>query len=446
MKQPLQSHLKKLILEFPLIQPYTTVPFSMFEAGNIPEGEGIHVYDENGKCYIDAAGGLWNVSCGLGNKTIIDAIVNQLNKLAYAPLFCGKHPPAVRLAGRLNKILPSPLKKIFYTCSGSESIAVAVKIVRGYFSLNSNRKKNMIVCLKNCYHGMYYSRSGTESDIDEGLHHFQPDIPGFIHINPPYCYRCPYGEKHPSCGLVCAVELEQVLKKNKGRIAAFMMEPIMGSAGIIIPPAGYLKRVKQICGQNGIFMIFDEVATGFGRTGEMFAAQLFNISPDIMALSKGMNSGYLPLGATVFSDETILPYLEHNIAFPLGTTQGGNPVCCASCLATIDYIEEKNLLENCRIMGEILLHGCLELQNKCRHIGDVRGRGLMIGIELVLDKKDKMPVENRHIHAVCSLLRENGLIVYPSPVGFSMFPALTITEVEIRQVLEKLALLVNIKF
>lgn len=432
-------------VNFPLWQPFTPMKAFVHYPAVFYRGEGIYVYDRDENRYIDAAGGLWNICCGLGNKRIVEAMQEQMQKMAFGSLFHRSNPVAIALAAKLVEITCAKLTRVFLTCSGSEAIEVAMKVIRNYFSLVGRRDKKGIVCLKKSYHGVYYG-SGTASDVMDGKEDFAPNLPGIFHIEAPYCFRCPYGMAFPGCGIQCADELDKLARQKQGRVAAFMMEPILGSGGIIVPPKEYFRRIETICKEHEIFFVLDEVATGFGRTGEMFAAELFDIEPDVLVLSKGINSGYLPLGAALFSEEIFHPFWENNIALQFGSTQSGNPVCCASSLAVIDLLQEEKLLENCKHMGRRLKQGLREMMEKARHIGDVRGEGLMLGIELVKNKENKTPVEPQHIALAVNFLKENGLLVYPNPCGISMFPPFILSGDEADQMLNILSqILVNLR-
>jgi adenosylmethionine-8-amino-7-oxononanoate aminotransferase len=420
--------------DFPLWQPFTPMKSIVYNPLIIEKGHGIYIYDQDGDQYIDAAGGLWNISFGLGNRKILAAMKKQMEKMAFGSLFYRSNPVAIELAARLVEITCPKLTRVFLTCSGSESIEVAIKVIRNYNSLTGSSSKKDIICLKRGYHGVYYG-SGTASDIIYRKEDFGPNLPGIFHIEAPYCYRCPYGMAFPDCGIKCADELDKIAGEKQGKVAAFIMEPILGSAGIIVPPKEYFRRIETICKMHDIFFVLDEVATGFGRTGEMFAAELFNIEPDVLILSKGINSGYLPLGAALFCEKIFKPFWENDFPLQFGSTQDGNPVCCAASLATIDVLQGEGLLENCKNMGQQLKQGFREIMEKARHIGDVRGEGLMLGIELVQSKEKKTQVEPQHISFVVNFLKERGLLVYPNPCGISLFPALNVSEEEVHKIL-----------
>ncbi|MCP4219513.1 MAG: aspartate aminotransferase family protein [bacterium] len=430
----------------PLWQPFTDMQGLAGNPFYLCRGEGIYVYDQNDRQYIDAAGALWNMSLGLGQEKILDAMKKQMDTLVYGSLFRRSNPVALQLAAKLKEITPANLTRTILTCTGSQSVEAAIKVVRSYFHITQQPVKKEIVCLKRSYHGTYYG-SGTASDLLGMKEESGPNVPGISHIEAPYCYRCPYGMEYPGCGLKCAEQLEKIAQEKEGRIAAFMMEPILGSGGILVPPKDYFERIAEICKKHNIFLMLDEVATGFGRTGEMFAADLFGIQPDVLILSKSINSGYLPLGATLFCEEIFRPFIENNFSLQFGSTQDGNPVCCASSLATMEIIKQENLLDNCKKMGAKLKEGLNRMIAKSRHIGEIRGEGLMIGVEMVLDKETKTPVETTHIGLVVNFLMANGLLVYPNPCGFSMFPPLNITEQEVEKILTVLGnILLQIRF
>jgi adenosylmethionine-8-amino-7-oxononanoate aminotransferase len=419
--------------DFPLWQPFTHLKGFLDNPLIIRTGAGIRVRDTDGHEYLDAAGGLWNLTFGLGDERILGAAQRQLEELAFAPLFHRAHEPAIELARKLVAITPPRLTRVFLATSGSEAVEVAIKVVRGYFHIRGEERA-AIVALRRSYHGTYYG-SGTLSDNISRKDDFRPNLPDVIHIEPPYCYRCPFGLEYPGCDVRCADELGRVCQQEKGQVAAFVMEPVLGSGGIIVPPPAYFERIVEICEDESIILILDEVATGFGRVGEMFAADLFALNPDVMTVAKGINAGYLPLGATIFSEQIFKAYSEQEIPLHFGSTQNGNPVCCAAASATIDALSEDDLMVNCREMGGRLKGGCEQIMARSAHVGDVRGVGLMVGIELVGDEKSKEPLAPHMVAFVVEFLRDNGLIVYPSTCGFSMFPALNVSAAEVDQIL-----------
>ncbi|MGD9084573.1 MAG: aspartate aminotransferase family protein [Desulfobacterales bacterium] len=421
---------------FPLWQPFTPPRSFLSNPLVIEKGQGVHIYDTDGNKYIDASGGLWNISCGLGHKGILEAMHAQLDDLAFSPLFNRANKKAIELAQKLVAITPGNLTRVFLTNSGSEAIEVTIKAIRGHFNI-LGKKRHTIVALRHSYHGSYYG-SGTLSDNISRKYEYQPNLPGVLHIEAPYCYRCTFNLTYPSCKVRCADELADVCIHKGHSVAAFIMEPILGSGGIIVPPPGYFDRVKEICEQEGIFWVLDEVATGFGRIGEMFASDLFRLEPDVMTMSKGINSGYLPLGAAVFSEDIFAPYLDEDAPLQFGSSQNGNPICCASALATINVLIEENLIDNCRDMGRLLKQGCVEIMAESDHVGDVRGEGLMLGVELVQNQSDHLRLAPGLISFVSEYLQDNGLIVYPSVCGFSMFPPLNITASEVDAILSVL--------
>jgi putrescine---pyruvate transaminase len=361
----------------------------------VVSGDGCWVVDDHGRRIVDAFAGLWCVSLGHGRREIVDAVSKQMETLAYATTFHGQsHPRAIELAERLSGMFPPEygLNHVMFSSGGSEANETNFKLVRLYWSLLGEDRRTTIVARHHGYHGLTIATM-TATGIMPMHWNFGPEAPGFAHVAAPYCYKCELGRTYPECALACADELE-VLVQRQGAdtIAAFVAEPVIGAGGIIPPPDDYFPRIREICDRHGILLILDEVVTGFGRTGRMFGFEHSGVRPDVVTLAKGITSGYLPLGASVVSDriyETISQRLPEQMPVSHGFTYSGHPTCCAAALATIDIVEGEQLPAHAAEMGDYLIGRMRERLGGFESVGEIRGQGLMIGIELVADKATK---------------------------------------------------------
>lgn len=357
---------------FPAVAMYYKEPVALVK------GEGEHVWDDQGNKYLDCFGGVLTVSVGHANPEVNKAWIDQVNSIAHtSTLYANK--PQSDLAEKLAEISPGKLKKSFFTNSGTEAddtAVLAAKLATGH---------NEIVVLRHSYAG----RSATAlSSI--GHSNWKPtasQVAGFVHAHAPYCYRCPFNASPENCGMACANDVEELIQTTTtGKIAAFMSETILGVGGFIVPPKDYFKRVYEITKKYGGLFISDEVQTAWGRTGDKwFGIEHYGVEPDIMTSAKGMGNG-VPIGWTIATEEVAN-------AFPGLTfsTFGGNPVSCAVGLAVINVIEKNDLRTNARVVGDYFREKLDELKERYPIIGDVRGMGLMQGIELVKDRATKEP-------------------------------------------------------
>ncbi len=406
-----------------LWNPFTAMdeflPYLEFGAGVITRGKGPYVFNHRGKRFINGFSSLWNVAIGHGREELVEAAAEQMRELAYSPCFRRAHPRAIELAAKLVEITQGHYEYAFLGSNGSEAIETAIKMARQYHRQSpdaNDRGRYKIVSLQGSYHGVSYgalSTSGLESDAVK----YGPLLPGFLHIEAPYCYRCPYGQDgYPQCGLECAQALENAIQTEGAEtVAAFVMEPIMGVAGIITPPEEYFQRVGETCHRNGVLFIADEVSTGFGRTGKLFAIEDWDPKPDILCLGKGISSGYLPLAATLATDAVFQRFAGRGNQFDHGSTASGHPVCAAVGLANIDILVRERLSANAAQVGAFLKSRLDELASKRTIIGDIRGKGLFIGLELVQDRETKTPLSEKQMFNIMLNCVSLGLLVYLSP-------------------------------
>lgn len=357
---------------FPAVATYYQEPIALVK------GEGEYVWDDQGNRYLDCFGGVLTVSVGHANPRINEAIIEQTNKIQHTSALYANENQS-NLAEKLAEITPGALKKSFFTSSGTEAddtAQMAAKLATG---------RHEIVVLRHSYSGR--SATALSSAGQAPWRPLAAQVPGIVHAMAPYCYRCPFNATPENCGAACANDIEDVIQTTTtGEIAAFMAEPILGAGGFIVPPPGYFERAYEIARKHGGVCIADEVQTGWGRTGDKwFGIEQWNVEPDIMTSAKGMGNG-VPIGWTIATPEVADKFPGLTFA-----TFGGNPISTAAALAVIKMIEDDDLRTNARVVGDYLRARLIELKDKHLVIGDVRGMGLMQGIELVKDRQTKEP-------------------------------------------------------
>lgn len=414
----------------------------------IVEGRDCYIRDVYGKWYLDGVSSLWVNIHGHRKKEIDDAIKDQLDKIAHSTMLGLSNVPAIRLAEKLTGLLQnselktqnSELTKVFYSDNGSTSVEVALKMAFQYWKHKGVDGKNSFLSLKNAYHG---DTLGAVSVGGIDLFHeaFSPLLFQTFKAPSPYCYRCELDREYPDCGLSCIAAMEDLLALHHREIAAVIIEPVVQAAGgMIISPPGYLKGVRGLCWKYNVLMIADEVATGFGRTGKMFACGHESVRPDMMCLSKGITGGYLPLAVTLASEEIYKAFLgefRDLKTFFHGHSYTGNPLACAAALACLEIFEREDTLS--RIQPKIdLIEGRLKDISALPHVGDVRSKGLMVGIELVRDRKTKAPYawEEKIGWKVAYHARAKGVIIRPLGNVIVIMPPLSITEEDLDRMLE----------
>jgi len=413
----------------------------------ITEGRGSFLRDITGRWYIDGVSSIWVTVHGHRKKEIDTAIKEQIDKISHSTLLGLTHPPAIELAEKLVQIVNTPpvtrsrtLSRVFYSDNGSTSVEIALKIAYQYWQHKGIREKKRFVSLKNAYHG---DTVGAVSVGGIDLFHniFSPLLFKTFNVPSPYCYRCEFKRKHPSCKLYCLAKMEETLKKNHKEIAALIIEPmVQGAGGMIVSPAGYLKGVRRLCDKYKILMIADEVATGFGRTGKMFACEHEGVQPDILCIAKGITGGYLPLAATMTTEKIYRAFLGRYRDFKTffhGHTYTGNQLACAAALANLELFKSERTLKKMEGKIEILRNGLSRIA-VFSHVGDVRQKGFMAGIELAKDKKRKEPYlleENMGIK-VCNRAREKGLLIRPLGNVIVLMPPLSISSQELKRLIQ----------
>lgn len=410
----------------------------------IVEGRGIRIKDVEGNELIDGFAGLWCMAVGHRHPKVIAAVTEQINRLAYFTSFHGVgSPPAIELAAKLVSLFdPSyNLTRVWFTSGGSETNETNIKMARLYFALQGKNGKYKIISRRFSYHGM-----GLATTAATGIFPFHwnldPLPEGFVQCAAPYCYQCEFEKTYPDCDLECFRDLEQtVAEEGAETIAAIIAEPVIGSGGVIPPPPEYFPRVRELCDRHDILLILDEVITGFGRTGKMFAHQHWQVRPDMLSLAKGISSGYIPLGAAVINGkiyEAIGELQDERLPLMHGFTYMNHPVACAAGLANIQVIEEEGLVKKAEENGKYLLDRLAGLA-KYDSVGDVRGLGLLAAIELVADKKKKTPIqpENSAPDLLADLCWQKGVYLRTSTMEtVCIAPALIIEREDIDRIVK----------
>lgn len=376
----------------------------------IEKAHGARIQDSDGHEYIDAMAGLWCVNVGYGREEIAKAAYNQMVKNAYAPL-SQSHPPAIQLAEKVNELLGGGYV-VFFSNSGSEANEVAFKIARQYYAQQGKASKYKIVSRYRAYHGNSMGSLAATGQA-ERKYKYEPLAPGFLHVAPPDEYRQPEKASEPTA-LPSVQAVDHVMTWEMGQtIAAMIMEPIITGGGVIIPNEQYMRGIKEVCEKHDALLIVDEVICGFGRTGKPFGHQHYGVKPDIVTMAKGITSGYLPLSATAvkreiyeaFNGSEMYDYLRHVNTF------GGATASCAAALKNIELMEQEQLFERSAIKGAEILQTLQEQLENHALVGSVRGKGLLIGIELVENKETKQPVAVQVVNDIIAACKQQGVII-----------------------------------
>jgi adenosylmethionine-8-amino-7-oxononanoate aminotransferase len=415
----------------------------------IDYGKGIHLFDMDGKKYLDAASGAVTANIGHGVSEIIEAMNEQAKKVSFVYRSQFTSEAAEDLAKKMSGMLSGDLNWCFFVNSGSEATETAMKMAIQYWQEKGVQTKTKVLSRWVSYHGITLGALSMSGHSGRRAR-FVPLLEDFPVIDPPYCYRCPYNLEAPNCGYLCAHELETAIKRiGPEQIAAFIAEPVIGAAGgAIAPPKDYYKVIKRICEEHDILFIADEVMTGCGRTGTMLACEQWGISPDIVALGKGMGAGYAPIAAAIATENVIEPILAGTKAVMSGHTLSANPQACAAALAVLKYLEQNNIIQEVESKGVYLQDQLEKLKALFPFIGDVRGKGLLLGIEFVqdVDSKTPFPRNARITQRIVELAKEKGLLVYPAGAGIDgingdsiiISPPLTITKIEMDELVHLL--------
>lgn len=386
----------------------------------IDRGEGVYLIDDKGKKYLDGAAGAVSVSLGYSNQEVIKAMGEQAKKVPFVHTMRFETDVLHRCCTKITQWAPESLNQVYLTSGGAEAVESAIKLARQYHILKGNEKKYKIIGRWQSYHGNTLGSLSAGGDVNRRALYAE-QLPSFEHIHPPYCHRCPYGKKYEDCqkkGLECVKDLEKtILEVGPEKIAAFIAEPIVGSQiAAMVPPEEYWEQISDICKKYDILLIADEVMTGFGRTGTPFAMQHWGVTPDIITFGKGISSSYFPLGGIIVADAIISTLKkEGDGIFAHGYTFSGHPIGAAAGLAVLEYMEKHQVLDSVKEKGQYLEAKLLTLKKDLPIIGDIRGRGLMWGIEIVKDQMthEPFPPEYKAAQKVNEFAMERGGVFYP---------------------------------
>lgn len=403
----------------------------------IEAGEAEFLIDTDGRRYVDGVSSLWCNLHGHRRPRIDAAVRDQLARIAHSTLLGLASPPSIELAARLSALAPAGLERVFYSDSGATAVEVALKMAFQYWRQRPDPRpeKSKFVHLEHAYHG---DTLGAVSVGGIDLFHqaYGPLLFETIQAPAPYCYRCSLGLEPEACGMACAGRMEDILAERCDEVAAVIVEPLVqGAAGMIVHPPEYLKRVAEACRAHDVLLIADEVATGFGRTGRMFACEHEAVRPDLMAVAKGITGGYLPLAATLTTEKVYEAFLGgQGRKFFHGHTYTGNALGCAAGLASLDVFESDGVLERIGRLAE-RLGGLLEPLADLPHVGEVRRRGVMVGIELVADRatRQPFPVSERRGARACEAARERGVWIRPLGDVVILMPPFCISDESLEQ-------------
>jgi adenosylmethionine-8-amino-7-oxononanoate aminotransferase len=420
-----------------LWHPFTQMQDWMAEDPLVVDAaEGVFLVDALGRRYLDGVSSLWCNVHGHRVPEIDAAIRDQLDRVAHSTLLGLASTASIECAEELLRWTPKGLTRVFFSDAGATAVEIALKMAYQHHQLRGDTARKEFVALRGGYHGDTIG-SVSVGGIDLFHRIFEPLLFDVNHAPQPYCYRCPLGKKGPhACRMECADEVEAVFAARRGRIAALVVEPLVqGADGMITQPKGYLRRLRELCDREGALLVCDEVATGFGRTGRMFAVEWEGVAPDVMTVAKGITGGYLPLAATLTTERVFESFLGPHGSkktFFHGHTYCGNPLACAAATASMRLFRERQVLASLPARIGALARGLLPVREHPR-VGDVRQRGLMVGIELVRDRatRAEYPYEARAGHRACMAARELGAVLRPLGNVVVLMPPLAMTEAQL---------------
>jgi putrescine---pyruvate transaminase len=410
----------------------------------IVKGEGVSVTDIDGCTVLDAVGGLWNVNLGYSCEPIKRAIADQLAVLPYYSAFRGTSTaPAIELAcGLCEFFAPEGMVRAFFNSGGSDAVETALRLARQYWKVRGQLDRTKFIALKKGYHGTHFGGASVNGNPNF-RRNYEPLLPGCFHVPAPFVYRNPFGQSDPvRLAELCAAALEdEIVFQGPDTVAAFIMEPVLGAGGVIVPDASFMKLVRGICDKHGVLLIADEVVTGFGRTGAWCGSRLWYVKPDLMCLAKAVTSGYFPLGATLLGQE-IASALESNKDtfgnIGHGYTYSGHPVGCAAGLAALEETQRLRVQENAAARGSELRTALQNLLVKHELVGDVRSQGLMAALELVSDREKKTPAGKAVMNRVAEAAYAAGVMLRVSGSNIILSPPLVISAADVDRIAEAL--------
>jgi adenosylmethionine-8-amino-7-oxononanoate aminotransferase len=382
-------------------------------------GEGVYIYDTDGKRYLDGSSGAVVASIGHGVREVAEAMGRQMGKIAFTHGSQFTSAPAMELAERLIRLSPSPMNRVYFLSGGSEAVETAVKMARQYQVDRGAPSRYKVISRWTSYHGNTLGALALSGHTVR-RRYYQPLIQHTPHIAPAYCYRCPLGLDPDRCQVECADELEKaILFEGPDAVSAFIAEPVVGAtAGALVPKDGYFQRIREICTRYDVLLIVDEVMTGIGRTGRNFAVDHWGVTPDMIVCAKGLAAGFTPIYCVITAEEIHQTIREKNGTFVHGHTYSQNPLSCAAAVAVLDYIQQHDLILRSAALGRYLLDK-LQVLRRFKMVGDVRGLGLFCGVELVRNPETREPFDPKlkMNNVVGNRAFQKGLITYPGGGG-----------------------------
>lgn len=401
---------------YPILHPMCSIFHGFSNMINFTRGDGIYLYDSNEKKYMDFTSGLWNVNLGYNHHLLVESIVKQLEKLPFCSLFEYTNEVAVEAARSILDLLPDKMVKIMYTCSGSESVELALKLMREYWYEQGKHKKNQIISLNSSYHGINYGSMSASGILQGYMSKYSPLMENITFCNIGECHNC------SECDESCVNEFENYLEINHESIAGILVEPVLASKGVVIIPEQVLKKIRMLCHQYEVLLTFDEVAMGFYRSGYPFYMNKVNVIPDIVCMSKGINSGYLPLGAVAICDFICNSMAVKKSINVHGSTQAGNLLSCATAITAIEQYRDMNCSEIVHNLGSYIEKELIKRLSYHKNVREVHRAGFIIGIEITKIKNTKLYLEESYNYQIVNMLLEHGLVTYPSERGITILP------------------------
>lgn len=408
----------------------------------IKAGEGAEIVDIHGRKVLDGVGGLWNVNLGYSCDAVKQAIRDQLDELPYYSTFRGTtNSPAIELSYELAEwFRPDGLSRSFFTSGGSDSVETCLRLARQFHKIKGQPERTKFVALKKGYHGTHFGGASVNGN-QNFRRNYEPLLPGVFHLPAPWTYRNPFGTSDGAeiAAAIARMFEDEIAFQGADTIAAFIMEPVLGAGGVIVPHESFMPTIRSICDRHGILLIADEVITAFGRTGAWSGSRLWGVQPDLMSTAKAITNGYFPFGAVMISptvaevfegDKSALGTISH------GYTYSGHPVGAAAALATLKEMKRIDIAANAAKRGEELLNGLAALQAKHDLVGDLRGKGLMCALELVSDRTQKTPVGKDVMQKVQDAAYEAGALVRTSGANVIISPPLIITAQDVRTIVD----------
>lgn len=429
----IREYVSRVMVDFTQMRSFAADPLVL------TEGDGVRVRDVDGRWYFDGLSGTFCCSLGHGNRRVVEAAAEQLGRLALAAPTMATSDRSLELARDLLALVPPQYTHVKWSSGGSEAVEAALKMARQFHRQSGDARKYKVLSHYKAYHGVTghaLAASGWRSSRSP----YEPLPAGFIHLHTPETYRPPFDVPPEQLGATYARLVEQVIElEGPETIAALITEPVLMSAGVVVPPSDYLPALRRLCDQHDIVLVFDEIITGFGRTGALFAAELTSTWPDILVLGKGITGGYAPLSATVLTERLAGTFWGPDGAeFAAGHTYAGNPVACAVAQAAVGELIERDLTANAAARGAEGLERLRSLQGKLPGIGDVRGQGLLLGAEFVRDvgTKEQFPASLNVGVQVREAARRRGLLLRASHWMAVLAPPLTTTAAELEEMLD----------